>query len=134
MKTFFLFLFCIMILGCKEKPKIPISNTLEIALGKRYSVYVKNLNKAFEKDSSELLIFFQINYIHDAAGYDHGYILYQLLKIYGDEKFAHALQMTNAMNLKNVIQYFEVGIDANDRHRDELKMLYPISSSILKIY
>ena len=49
-----------MILGCKEKPKLPISNTLEIALGKRYSVYVKNLNKAFEKDSTELLIFLKI--------------------------------------------------------------------------
>ncbi|PUZ19291.1 hypothetical protein GA0116948_1307 [Chitinophaga costaii] len=133
MKKNFYILVCILLFSCKEQPKIPISNTLEIALGKRYSAYVNNLNKAFEKDSTALLYFFKIDYINDAAGYDHGYILYQLIKIYGDEKFANALQKTTAKGLQNVSQYVEVGIDANDRQKNEMKINYPISSNILKI-
>ena len=133
MKRFSLFLFCILLLSCKEQPKIPISNTLEIGLGKRYSVYVNNLNKAFEKDSTALLKIFKVDFINDAAGYDHGYILYQLLKIYGDENFAKALQKSTAKEIKNVSQYIEVGIDANDRQREDMKTSYPNSSNILKM-
>jgi hypothetical protein len=51
-KQLLILLLCVILYSCKEQPKIPISNTLEIALGNRYAVYVENLNKAFEKDST----------------------------------------------------------------------------------
>jgi hypothetical protein len=128
------FLFCLVFLFCcKEHPKIAISNTLEIALGDRYSVYVSNLNKAIERDSSALLIIFKVDYIEDAAGYDHGYILYQLLKLYGDEKFAESLRKLRDKDLRNVSQYIEAGIDSNENQRREVLTNYPFSASILRL-
>lgn len=136
MKKLLFVLICILFYSCSEQPKVSISNTLEIALDNhsKYSEYVRILNKAFEKDSTALLSFFKIDYINDAAGYDHGYILFQLLKIYGDKKFANILQKTTEKDLNNVSQYFEVGIDSNsDSQNDEIKKRYPISSKILQI-
>ena len=63
-KIMFIFL-CFLFCTCKRQPKIPISNTLEIALGKRYSEYVNLLNKATKKDTIALLQFLKINYIND---------------------------------------------------------------------
>lgn len=136
MKKLLFVLICILFYSCNEQPKIPISNTLEIALDNhsKYSEYVRTLNKAFEKDSTALLNFFKIDYIYDAAGYDHGYIIFQLLKIYGDKKFANILQKATKKDLIYVSQYFEGGIDSNsDSQNDEIKIRYPISSKILQI-
>ncbi|HET6226473.1 MAG TPA: hypothetical protein VFF27_09360 [Bacteroidia bacterium] len=65
-------LICILLCSCKEQPLIPVSNTLEIALGDKYPDYVSDLNKAYGKDSVALLEFLKIDDIYDAAGYDHG--------------------------------------------------------------
>ena len=121
--------------SCNPKPKISISNTLEIALDNhsKYSEYVRILNKACEKDSAALLNFFKVDYIYDAAGYDHGNVLFQLMKIFGDKTFSKILKNASEKDLNNVRQYFEVGIDANDKDRDEVKISYPISSNILEI-
>ena len=43
----------------QKKPEIPVSNTLEIALGNKYASYVSNLNKACERDTSALLAFIE---------------------------------------------------------------------------
>jgi hypothetical protein len=136
MKKLLLVFIYLLLYGCKDRPKIPISNTLEIVLDNhnKYSEYVTLLNKASEEDSIALLNFFKIDYINDAAGYDHGFMLLQLLKIYGDKKFANVLQMTTDRDLNMVSQYFEVGIDSNSDHQnEELKRNYPISSDILNI-
>ena len=131
--SLFFFLIFLFFYSCNPKPRISVSNTLEIALDNhnKYSEYVRILNKAFEKDSTALLNFFKVDYIYDAAGYDHGYVLFQLMKIYGDKTFSQILRKATGKDLDNVRQYFEVGIDANDRERDEMKISYPISSKIL---
>lgn len=126
-------LICILICGCKEQPKLPVSNNLEIALGNKYSNYVNELNKAFQKDTTALIKFLEISYINDAAGYDHGFILFQLMKENGDKNFAYALTRITYKDLNIVRQYFEVGIDANDKHRDEIKIHFPLSSEILQL-
>ena len=136
MKNSLIIVIAILFYGCTEQPKIPISNTLEIALDNhsKYSEYIRTLNKAVDKDSTALLNFFKIDYINDAAGYDHGFILVQLMKIYGDKKFSDILQMTNDQDLRKVRQYFEVGIDAkSNSEKNEMKISYPISSKILQI-
>lgn len=93
MKKHLFILGCILFYSYHEQPKIPVSNTLEIALGNRYSGYIGTLNKTFERDTTALLEFLKIDYIYDAAGYDHGFILFQLMKTYGNKDFAHALQI-----------------------------------------
>ncbi len=133
MKKPLIILICFLICGCSQQPKVPISNTLEIALDNKYSAYVSTLNKAFEGDTAALLDFYKIEYINDAAGYDHGFILFQLMKKYGDKNFSNALQKLSEKDLNNVRQYIEVGIDANDKYKLEMKKEYPISSKIFQI-
>jgi hypothetical protein len=133
MKKQLFILVCLFFCSCQEQPKIPVSNTLEVALGNRYSEYVTLLNKAFKKDTTVLSDFLKIDYIYDAAGYDHGFILFELMKIYGDKEFSYTLGKMSSNNLKNVSQYFEVGLDANDTHKIEMKKEYPISYEILRL-
>ncbi|WP_281235087.1 hypothetical protein [Flavobacterium gelatinilyticum] len=131
MKKIVIILICLLCYGCKEESRIPISNTLEIALGDNYSSYVTNLNLAYEKDRSAAIRILKIDYIYDAGGYDHGYILYQLIKRYSDNEFTAILKKLSRNDLITVNQYLEVGLDANDKKREEFKRDYPISLSVL---
>lgn len=116
-----------LVFSCTPTPEIPISNTLEIALGDRYSVYVDLLNKAVSKDTAALHRFLEIDNIYDAAGYDHGWVLIQLMKKNGDKDFAKALLKLNKSQLNNLKQYFEVGTDGGGMSNDTLFKMYPNS-------
>ena len=122
---FFLF-FC-----CKNESEKMISNTLEIALNKRYCFYSNTLESANQKDSIALVDFLKIDYIYDAAGYDHGYILYQLMQKCGDKNFSNALKKITQKELWQVRLYIEAGLDARDGEIKRMIMYYPISSRFL---
>ncbi|GEM59274.1 MULTISPECIES: hypothetical protein [Flavobacterium] len=125
-------LVCCLYLSCQQQPKIPISNNLEIALGDRYDEYIINLNKAYENDSISLSNFLKIDYINDAGGYDHGYVLFLLIKKLGDENFAKILGKMDDKTIKNVYQYIEVGVDASDKNKNDLEKNYPKVIGLLK--
>lgn len=125
-------MFCCLYFSCQQQPKIPISNNLEIALGDRYDEYIINLNKAYENDSVSLLNFLRIDYINDAAGYDHGYVLFLLIKKLGDDNFSKALGKMDDKTIKTVYQYIEVGVDASDENKNYLEKNYPKVIGILK--
>lgn len=133
MKKSLIIVICLLFYGCKEQSQIPISNTLELALGDNYSSYVENLNKAYAKDNSATLKILKVDYIYDAGGYDHGYVLYQLMKRYSDKEFSILLNSMSKKDLTAVSQYIEVGLDANDTKRGQVKIDYPICSNILLI-
>ena len=116
---FFLFFVCF-ISSCYPKPKIPISNTLEIALDKHYSHYVRLLNGAMDSDSVALSNFLKINNIYDAAGYDHGWILIKIMKEVGDEKFSTILASLNTDQISNVKDYFRVGMMGEGNSNDTI--------------
>ena len=117
--------------GCTDHAPIPISNTLELAIESRYNSYVLTLNKACRHDSIALVEFLKIDYINDAAGYDHGYVLFQLMKNNGDKEFSNALKKLNKSQLNTVRNYIEVGLDADDEGQHMLNLNFPISASIL---
>jgi hypothetical protein len=121
--------------SCKPNSFIPISNNLEIALNQKgdYNNYISLLNKSVQNDSSALNKFFKINYIYDAAGYDHGFILFQLLKNIGDKNFASNLKKLDKTELINVINYIEVGIDGNEERKKEIKDKFPETANLLKM-
>lgn len=133
MRKIILLIICFSFYGCKEQSRIPISNTLELALGKNYNDYVRILNEAYEKDNNAMLKMLKINCIYDSAGYDHGHILYQLIIRYNDKEFSNVLHKLSKKDLSNVVQYLEVGLDANDMERLQFKRNYPICSNILQI-
>lgn len=118
----------IVLSGCSNHtPQVPVSNNLEIALGDNYDSYVNLLNKSVKCDTVALVKFMKINNLNDAAGYDHGYILYKLLEIVGDKKFSSTLKELTPKETRNLANYFDVGIDANDRLLTEFQMKYPLS-------
>jgi hypothetical protein len=124
-------LLCFLLIGCTQRSKIPIPNTLEISLGRKYNSYVNTLNNVYNKDKASLQSFLRINYINDAAGYEHGYILFQLLKVVGDENFVANLKKLNKEEVDIVTRYIEAGIDANDKYKDEIKISYPKVAEII---
>lgn len=132
MRRNIVFLLCISFYGCMKQPKIPISNTLEIGLGDRYNEYVSVLNRAYDGDTIALQDFIKIDYVNDGSGYDHGYVLLQLIKIIGDEKFAKTLQKMNNKTIKTVFQYIQVGVDASDKEKNNLEKNYPRVMIVLK--
>ena len=120
------------ILKCSTfSPKIPISNTLEIALAKNYDKYVELLNKSINNDTIALTEFLKIDNIYDAAGYDHGYIIIQILENVGDSNFANAVKKLDAKEMQNLKQYFEVGFDAKNTLQEEYKFKYPTTFKLL---
>lgn len=123
----------IVITGCSNHtPEIPISNSLEIALGNNYNSYVDLLNRSVSNDTVALLKFIKIDNINDAAGYDHGYILYKLLETIGDNNFSSALKKLSPQEKINFVNYFEVGVDANDSLMSQYKIKYPLSYDLIK--
>ncbi len=115
--------------------QIPISNNIEIALGiKNNRNYILLLNKSIDGDSISLSKFLKIDYIYDAAAYDHGYILLQLLEKIGDTQLSKELQKLNKTEIKTVQNYFNLGMDGIDSQEvQQLQKNYPKSFEILKI-
>ena len=125
-------LLCVLFSMCKPSPEIPISDTLEISLRNRYSKYVSLLNKALERDTSALKEFLKIDNIYDAAGYDHGWVLIELMKKIGDEKFSNSMATLTVQQKNNIKEYFEVGMQGMDRFNDTLIKTYPKTSELLQ--
>jgi hypothetical protein len=111
--------------SCQPKPAIPISDNLKIALGNKYPGYIETLNKATKGDTLNMRKFLEIDYIGDGGGYDHGWVLVELMKKVGDEKFVNVLQSLDKKKLENVKQYFEVGIDNRGKKNEILFNDYP---------
>jgi hypothetical protein len=111
--------------SCQSKPAIPISDNLKIALGNKYPGYIETLNKATKGDTLNIRRVLEIDYIGGGGGYDHGWLLVQLMKKIGDEKFVSILHSFDKMKLENVKHYFEVGIDNGEKKNEILFNDYP---------
>jgi hypothetical protein len=129
-------LITILILVCcnqSKENKIILSDTLEIALKNKnkYFEYVNLLNLASLRDTSALYLFFKIDYICNAAGYDHGYILSQLVATTGDKISAEVISKMNSTELNNFQQYIEADIDNSKHSLLEFKQKFPLLSRLL---
>lgn len=114
--------------ACNQQPKsIVVSEDLLRSTGPYKSAYLPLLTKAADGDSVALIDFLRINGIEDASGYEHGFVIVQLLKLTGDARFAKALGKLNASELRNVSTYLEVGLD-NDKENTALyEKKFPLS-------
>ena len=74
-----------------------------------------------------MIAFLRIRDIYDVAGYDHGWVLVELMKRVGDEKFNSALTTLNENETENVRQYFEVGMDGPVESMAELRRQFPLT-------
>jgi hypothetical protein len=127
---YWLFIF-IVFNSCTSKPLIPISDTLETSLHENYSNYVLLLNKSINGDTTALNEFLIINNIYDVAGYDHGWVLIELMKKLGDKQFSNGIAKLNSKQFSNLKEYFRVGLDENSQTL-KLSKSYPITFNLFK--
>ena len=131
MKNLFLILW-VSFASCLSHPKIPISDTLENALQDHYMQYVSLLNRAYDNDTDALNKFLKIDYVWDAASYDHGGIVVELLVKCGDSAFYRSLNRLSAKELNFVSSYFRVGLEYScDVPIDSIIQNYPKTYALL---
>ena len=122
----------VVIASCTPDPAIQIGDTLEIALGKKYSDYVVKLNASVKGDTSALHNFLLVDDLYDGAAYDHGWVLIELMQKLDDETFASGLSKLNKEQLDNLNMYFKGGLDIHAKS-NELASGYLISFNALGI-
>lgn len=115
----------ILLYSCQSKSVIPLSDNLKISLGDKYTSYVGMLNESATGDTFNIHHFLEIDYIGDGGGYDHGWVLIQLMKKVGDTKFVNVLHSLDKKKLENVKEYFRVGIDNGGKKNEILFNDYP---------
>lgn len=127
-----LFVFVLFLFSCTPEPMVETTENIEIALGSRYSTYVKMLNSAAKGDTIALNQFICSWDFSDGVVYDHGWVLIQLIEKVGDESYARSLKSLNKKELENVKGYIEAGIDMYVE-TDSLLHEHPKSFRILKL-
>ncbi|MBU3662557.1 MAG: hypothetical protein FGM41_05090 [Bacteroidetes bacterium] len=103
---------------------------MKTGLGDRYSDYVKLINKSASGDGEALVLFLQYQNIDDGAGYDHGWVLIELMKKVGDEQFSDALLNLSPTQVDHVKNYFNAGFDVHTK-TDKLFNEYPKTFKVL---
>ena len=72
-----------------------------------------------------------IENIYNGAGYDHGWVLTELMKKLGDKQFSDGLIKVNRKQLNNLKEYFKVGLDGDSKSNNNLPQQYPLTFKIL---
>lgn len=122
------------IFSCRTKPVFPISNTLEIALEQngKYEEYVQLLNHAQGNDLTALRTFLTIDWIADAAGYNHAFMLSYILEQKNDTTLLPILKAMTATEITSLKSYLDVAIDqSNGEVLKKLSAICPQSVAFL---
>ena len=130
--SYLFFLLVLPTISCTQRPKIPLTDNLEFALGSKYSDYVKNLNNAYKGNETALKEFFNYTGFYDGSGYDHGWVLIELMRKVGDSKFSIALKEMDKKRLEDLHDYFMAGLDMHSM-TISLPHQYPKTFEVLKI-
>lgn len=127
------FLILLFFQSCNQKSVIPISNTLEIALGDDLGVYVNTLNKAWNNDTTAMYEFLKTDWVSDAAAYNHAFNVWELIESKKDSQVVMVLKRLNEKQLRDVRQLIEVVVDqSGDEVEEKLIKDYPMAVAQLK--
>jgi hypothetical protein len=134
-RMFFLIVIAVSSVSC-IRPALIIPDNLEIKLRdkKSYHHYVKLVNRAMAKDTIALRELLMMNDIGDAASYEHGDILIQLLENLGDEHYSKVLSSIPTKQKEVFLQsYFEAGMDIRkSEYKIQIDKEYPITFNELE--
>lgn len=118
-----------------NRPALVIPDTLELQLRNRdsYRHYVKLVNRAMAKDTIALQELLMIDDLSDAACYEHGDILIQLLENLGDEQYSKVLSSIPTKQKVFLRGYFEAGMDIRKlEYKIRIDKEYPITFNELE--
>ncbi|KAA1242523.1 hypothetical protein F0000_25150 [Aquimarina sp. RZ0] len=104
---------------------IKVSELLESATT-NYS-YCSLIKKSIDLDS-EALIKISTLPVFDAAGYEHGYVLINIVEKIGEDKYIAIISNIKKEDKKTIKSYLEVGLEygGNKSYKDkELKEIFP---------
>lgn len=117
----------------KEINGIEVSELLLVVSEEQNIDYCKLLNEAIKGNESSIKKIALLK-IDDAAGYDHGAVLVDLIEVIGEDKFIESIKTINHSEKKRIKGYLEVGIEygGNPNIQDEtLKEVFPIINEVL---
>lgn len=119
--------------ACNQLPdSIRVSENLLSSLSPDEATYLPLLSKAAKGDSIALVNFIKINSIEDATGYEHGFVIFQLMKEVGDVRFSKALSKLDASELRNISNYLEVGLDNDQANTALYEKNFRLSRNLLE--
>ena len=90
---------------------IYVSKLLRISSNRKYTAnYCELLNKAIAKDANSIKQLTLLDF-GDAASYDHGTVIVDLIDLIGEEKFIQSLGTINEKQKNKLSSYLIVGIE-----------------------
>lgn len=109
-----LYIISFMCFACSDGRKvingIEVSELLLSASEEQNIDYCKLLNESTEGNDGSIRKLVLLKF-YDAAGYDHGAVLVDLIELIGEDKFIYSLTTTNCEEKKRIIGYIEVGLE-----------------------
>lgn len=112
--------------SCVDVKKIEVSSLL-IRYSKDNDIdYCRILKSAIKGNDASIYNLVKLN-IYDAAGYDHGIVIVDLISYIGENKFINSVK--NKLNDKEksiLADYLKVGIEYNNKLKQkDLKLVFP---------
>lgn len=104
---------------------IKISELIKVATDEPYCDLVK---LSLENDVTALKKISRLN-IRDGAGYEHGYIMIQIIENIGEKKYTNAIKDFSTTEKKDIYSYLQVGLEygGNKLYRDKkVKDILPL--------
>ena len=119
--------------GHKEINGIEVSELLLVVSEEQNIDYCKLLNEATKGNESSIKKIALLK-IDDAAGYDHGAVIVDLIEVIGEDKFIESIKTINHSEKKRIKGYLEVGIEYGGNPNIQgqtLKEVFPKINEVL---
>lgn len=129
-----LFVILFVFISCKNNCEIngiEISELLKISTNKPYCELVE---KAINKDEQSLKEISELR-ILDGAGYEHGYVLIQIIEKIGEKKYVEIIKDFSTKEKETIYSYLRVGLEygGNKLYKNRsVEDILPILSKNLK--
>lgn len=120
--------------GSKVVNGIEISEVLLVHTRDRGIDYCEILSTATKGDEESIRELLLLE-IYDAAGYDHGIVIVDLIKIVGEDKIIRAIEVMNCKQKTSITSYIEAGLQYGNNPnsaKQELNDIFPDVYNSLK--
>jgi hypothetical protein len=110
--------------SCNNKANINVSQLLSYNASNKGINYCHMLREALTGQSDKVESFLKLE-IHDAAGYDHGIVLSEVVDYFGEEKFIELSAGLTKGQKEAVLSYIEVGVNYDKTRNADSASIFP---------
>ncbi len=120
--------------SCTDETGIHVSELLLITAGKQSYEYCELLRKAVKNDKASIKTLSLLEF-NDAAGYDHGSVIVDLILLIGEENYVDAVKEANSKEKSTIEAYIDVGLEYGnnpDFKSQSLNSAFPTLAKVLQ--